>query len=253
MDQFETFLQLHNAETPVLIANIWDAGSAKLLEQNGAKAIATSSAALALSLGYEDGENIPFELMLETVKRIKNNISLPLSVDMERGFSNSIAGIVQNIERLCDIGVAGINIEDSTASKSLQPMEAFEKTIFSIASHLSQKNLKLFINARTDGFLLKVPNALVETERRIKLYENAGANGIFVPFITEEADIKTVVKATSLPVNVLAVPGLRGLTQLSSLGVKRISLGSFLYRSINREVINKINKINADQSLDTLF
>src|SRR5882762_7244940 len=113
MNRFETFLQLHHAATPLLLGNCWDVSSAKLLEENGFKAIGTSSAALARSLGYEDGENLPFDLLLETVKRIQQNIAVPLSVDMEKGYGTTNKGILENILKLHDIGVVGINIEDS--------------------------------------------------------------------------------------------------------------------------------------------
>ncbi|MEP7141726.1 MAG: isocitrate lyase/phosphoenolpyruvate mutase family protein [Ferruginibacter sp.] len=253
MNHFETFLQLHNTGRPLLIGNCWDVGSAKLLEENGFKAIATSSAAIANSLGYEDGENMPFDLLFETVKRIKQHISVPFSVDMERGYGNNIPRIIQNIERLHDIGVVGINIEDSTNDRKLQSIDMFEKTILSIAHHLSQKNISIFINARTDAFLLQLPDALAETRKRIEVYEAAGANGIFVPFITDENDIQAITNTTGLPVNVLSVPRLPGIGILSSLGVRRVSLGSFLYRSINKEIVNKLHAIKQTQSFAGLF
>jgi 2-methylisocitrate lyase-like PEP mutase family enzyme len=255
MNQFETFLQLHNSEGPLLIGNAWDVGSAKLLEENGFKAIATSSLAVAHSMGYEDGENMPFGLLFEIAKRIKKNISVPFSVDMERGYSNNIPGIIQNIEKLFDIGVVGINIEDSALAndQTLQPIDGFEKTILSITNHLAQKNINIFINARTDAFLLHLPDALTETKKRIKVYESAGASGIFVPFITDESNIQEVVGATGLPVNVLSVPQLPGIAKLTSLGVRRISMGSSLYRSVNKDIVNKIQAINEHQSFRPLF
>jgi 2-methylisocitrate lyase-like PEP mutase family enzyme len=253
MNQFETFLKLHNSGSPLLIGNCWDVGSAKLLEENGIKAIATSSAAIANSMGYEDGENMPFDLLLEIVKRIKQHIRVPFSVDMERGYSNNIPELIQNIEKLYEIGVAGINLEDSTSDKKLRPTGEFEKIILSLANQLSQKNIHIFINLRTDAFLRHLPGALTETKKRIKVYENAGASGIFVPFITDENDIQDVVESTTLPVNVLSVPLLPGIAKLSSLGVRRISLGSALYRSINKEIVNKIQAIKEHQSFNGLF
>src|SRR5882724_5704601 len=107
MTSFEKFKSLHYNDSPLLIGNAWDVSSAKIFEQRGLKAIATSSKAIANSMGYEDGENIPFDLLLEVVKRIKNNIHLPLSVDIEAGFSRKIPEILQNIESLYDLGVVG--------------------------------------------------------------------------------------------------------------------------------------------------
>ena len=252
MNKFEIFLQLHHAATPLLLGNCWDVSSAKLLEENGFKAIGTSSAALARSLGYEDGENLPFDLLMETVKRIQQNIAVPLSVDMEKGYGTTASGILENILKLHDVGVAGINIEDSR-NKVIGDAAAFAKTISSIADHLAQKNISFFINARTDAFVVALPNALDETITRIKLYQNTGASGIFVPFIKTESDIKAVTTATTLPVNVLATPGLPGIAALTALGVKRISIGSALFNALKKEAANKIKMIMEQQSYDPLF
>ena len=252
MNRYDNFLQLHQAATPLLLGNCWDVSSAKILEANGFKAIATSSMAVAQSLGYDDGEYMPFALLLETAKRIQQNITVPFSVDMERGYSNTIDGIIENILQLHDIGVVGINLEDSV-NGIIEPMDKFAKTISTIANYLTQKNIPLFINARTDAFLLKLPNATAETVARIKAYENTGASGIFVPFIKNENDIKTIVATTTLPVNVLPVPGLPDLATLTAIGVKRISLGSSLFNAYKRATTNTIKKILAEQSFDVLF
>lgn len=252
MERFETFLQLHHAATPLLLGNCWDVSSAKLLQENGFKAIGTSSAALARSLGYEDGENLPFDLLLETVKRIQQHITVPLSVDMEKGYSTTNKGILENVLKLHDIGVVGMNIEDSR-NKMIGPAAAFAETISSIANYLAQKNISFFINARTDAFVVNLPNALQETVTRIKLYENAGASGIFVPFVKNESDIKTITAATALPVNVLSTPGLPGIATLTTLGVKRISMGSALFNALKKEAVNKIKLILEQQSFDPLF
>lgn len=252
MNRFESFLQLHHAATPLLLGNCWDVSSAKLLEENGFKAIGTSSAALARSLGYEDGENLPFDLLLETVKRIQQNISVPLSVDMEKGYGTTAGDILKNILQLHDIGVVGINIEDSR-NRVMGDAATFAKTISFLANSLAQKNISFFINVRTDAFIVNLPKALDETIARIKLYQNTGASGIFVPFIKTESDIKAVTTATILPVNVLAVPGLPGIASLTALGVKRISIGSSLFNALKKEAANKIQLIMQQQSYDPLF
>jgi 2-methylisocitrate lyase-like PEP mutase family enzyme len=108
-----------------------------------------------------------------------------------------------------------------------------------VADHISRKNLQLFLNVRTDGFLLGMPDALTETLARIKTYENSGVDGIFVPCITKSNDIREVVKATQLPVNVMCMPNLPDFDELASLGVKRISMGPFLFNKAN-DVIGKL-------------
>jgi 2-methylisocitrate lyase-like PEP mutase family enzyme len=231
MNSFETFLQLHQNQAPFLLGNIWDVHSAKIFETNGYEAIGVSSQALSNSFGYEDGENLPFEILLQLAKRVVGTVRIPFSVDMEGGYSSTIDGIIRNIEKLHDAGVAGINLEDTIAgsTRQLQPVTEFQKILSAIAGHISRNNMQLFLNIRTDGFLLGMPTALTETLTRIKSYENEGANGIFVPCITSEHDIKTVVRATNLPVNVMCMPNLPDFEELGLLGVKRISMGPFLF------------------------
>jgi 2-methylisocitrate lyase-like PEP mutase family enzyme len=255
MSQFETFLRLHHSESPLLIGNVWDVTSAKVFERNGFKAIATSSAAIANSMGYEDGENMPFDLLLQIVARIINNINIPLSVDMEGGYSRDVSIIIQNIEKLHELGVVGFNIEDSVKAEKpyLQSVDDFEKIVSSISNHLTRKNINMFINARTDAFLFKLPSPLTETIKRIKAYENAGSNGIFVPFLSEKNEIKEVVSATRLPVNVFCTPELPTFKELSELGVKRISMGRAVYASVTRSLEKTIRTIQEDQSFKSLY
>jgi 2-methylisocitrate lyase-like PEP mutase family enzyme len=140
--------------------------------------------------------------------------------------------------------VAGINLEDTIAgaTRSLQPTPQFEKTIAAIAAHIRRSNLNIFVNIRTDAFLLGMPTALSETLTRIKSYEGAGADGIFVPCITGRNDIAAVVNATPLPVNVMCMPGLPDLEELGSLGVKRVSMGSFFFQKVY-EIAGSLSRV----------
>src|SRR5438132_3088008 len=148
MNQFETFKQLHYQKTPLLIGNVWDVTSAKVFERSRFKAIATSSAAIAHTMGFEDGEQIPFNLLLLIAERIINNINIPLSVDIEGGYSRDISKVIQNIEKLCELGVVGINIEDSIKAEKtfMQPADDFQKMLSLITNHLQRKNTDMFIN-----------------------------------------------------------------------------------------------------------
>ena len=234
MKSFETFKQLHQGPTPFLLGNIWDVNSAKVFEASGYKAIGVSSQALSNTFGYEDGENLPFDILLQVAKRVVEVVNIPFSVDMEGGYSRTIDGIISNIDKLHDAGVVGINLEDTIAgaTRQLQPVAEFQKTVSAVADHISRNNLQLFLNIRTDGFLLGLPTALDETLTRIKSYESAGADGIFTPCITNSDDIKEVVNATKLPINVMCMPALPGFDELGSLGVKRISMGPFLFSKV---------------------
>ncbi|MEO6167282.1 MAG: isocitrate lyase/phosphoenolpyruvate mutase family protein [Chitinophagales bacterium] len=255
MKSFETFLQLHQQENPLLIGNCWDVASAQTIERGGYKAIATSSAAVANSMGYEDGEKIPFNLLLQIVERIIHNIRVPFSVDLESGYNTTTAGIINNIEQLLDLGVVGINFEDSlkTEGGKWQSIDEFQKVVSTITNHLQQKNRKLFVNVRTDAFLNKHIDPLTETLKRIPSYNDSGATGIFVPFIYDRQHIKEIVAATPLPVNVLSIPGLPSFVELKDLGVKRISMGTSMFRSLLASFEEKLKKIERDQSFESLF
>ena len=234
MSYYETFARLHQAPTPLLLGNCWDVHSARVLEAAGYKAVGFSSHALSTVFGYADGENLPFEILLSVAQKVVGAINVPFTVDMEGGFSRSIEGILAHIDQLYDAGVAGVNIEDTipAAAREFLPAKDFAKIIAAIANHLSRNNYKLFLNIRTDAFLLDIPTALAETLTRIRIYADAGASGIFVPCITNRQDIEEVVQATDLPINVMCMPALPGFDTLGQLGVKRISMGPFLFSKV---------------------
>lgn len=255
MKPFEIFKQLHQNSTPLLLGNIWDVNSARIFEANSYKAIGVSSQALSNSLGYEDGENLPFEILLQLAKRVNEVVHIPFSVDMEGGYSRTIDGIIENINKLYDAGAVGINLEDTIAgtARHFQPATQFVKTLSVVADHISRNNLQLFLNVRTDGFLLGMPTALTETLARIRVYESSGADGIFVPCITKRNDIQEIVKATKLPVNVMCMPDLPDFDELASLGVKRISMGPFLFNKSNDVIGQFAKKITSDKNFSSIL
>src|SRR3954447_17842142 len=207
MNKYETFLRLHHHCQPLVMGNCWNAHSAKLLENNSYKALGTSSAAIANSLGFDDGENISFDELFFVVERIVRSVKVPVSVDIETGYSENVNQVISNIGRLYYAGVVGINIEDSQQGK-LNQVNAFSEKLNVIKKHLEKQNMKMFVNARTDSFLLRLPNPVENALERIKVYQNAGVDGIFVPFVSEEDAIRKILAATSLPVNVLYSPQL---------------------------------------------
>jgi 2-methylisocitrate lyase-like PEP mutase family enzyme len=255
MNSFETFKRLHNDSTPFLLGNIWDVHSAKLVETNQYQAIGISSYALSTALGYEDGENLPFDILLQVAKKVVEAVNIPFTVDLEAGYSPTKEGIIDNINKLADIGVVGINLEDTVPGplRQFQATGRFESTLSAISDHISRNNVPIFVNVRTDGFLLGLPAALEETLTRAKVYEEAGADGIFVPGITNPWHIQQVVKTTTLPVNVMCMPDLPGFTELGSLGVKRISMGPFLFNKVYEYVAKLANAVDRDQNFLPLF
>jgi 2-methylisocitrate lyase-like PEP mutase family enzyme len=255
MNQYENFVELHYGKEPLLIGNVWDVVSAKAFERKGFKAIATSSAALARTMGYEDGEKIPFDLLLKMVERIISNINIPLSVDMEGGYSRNISEIIQNIEKLHSLGVVGINIEDSVKAEKpyMQSVDDFKRILSLLREHLEKKNMKMYINARTDAYVLKLPSSLDITLERSKAYESAGASGIFVPYLSNKDEIKEVVQSTKLPVNVFPTPSLPSFNELSELGVKRISMATIVHRATIFSIEKIIQTILDEQSFTSLY
>ncbi|MEJ1239739.1 isocitrate lyase/phosphoenolpyruvate mutase family protein [Chryseolinea sp. T2] len=228
---FEEFDALHQVKELFVLPNAWDARSAMILQDLGFKAIGTSSAAVASALGYDDGEQMSFEEYLMIIKRITASVKVPVTVDMEMGYGTTPSSIYANIQRLVGAGVAGINIEDSiitNSKRTLGSAEDFAKTIQHLKNSLQREGKSLFINVRSDTYLLKTANARDESSRRAKLYASAGADGLFLPVISQEDDIKAAVEASPLPLNVMCIPGLPDFTKLQSLGVRRASMGPFL-------------------------
>jgi len=255
MDKYSTFKNLHNQDSSLLLGNVWNTQSALLFQKLGFKAIGTSSAAIATSLGYEDGEKMPFEDLLRIVKNIQSKINIPLTVDIESGYSRNTLEIIDNIIALHNLGVVGINIEDSITNTERKIVNAqeFGKTIQSIKSHLSKNNINIFVNVRTDFYIMGLVNPFEETLKRIKVYEENGADGIFVPCIVAEKEINKVVESTTLPVNVMCMPGLSNFNNLEKLNVKRISIGPFLYNNMIEKLENSILEITENKSFNSIF
>ncbi|MFT3936986.1 MAG: isocitrate lyase/phosphoenolpyruvate mutase family protein [Chitinophagaceae bacterium] len=253
---FEKFKQLHYANELLILPNAWDAKSAQTLQELQFPAIATSSMAVANSLGYDDGEVMPLKDYLFVIKRILSLLQTPLTVDFEMGYGNSDKQVADNILMLAELGVAGINLEDSSIAntvRSLKDENAFAKTIEHAKSSLTKKGFELFLNVRCDTYLLNIKNKQQETRKRIKLYESSGADGIFLPCICEQQDISDAVNHTSLPLNVMCIPGLPDLDELQQLGVKRLSAGPFLFNKVYSSIANLTNKIKEDKSIATLL
>lgn len=212
------FKTLHHDAEPLILINIWDAASAKIIETLGAKALATSSASLAWSLGYPDGSALPEKELLDAVTRIQRVSNVPLSIDIENGYSDNVADVVALAKRLFKIGVVGINIEDG-----FQPPSQLATKINEIKLALPD----LFVNARTDVFLANLvdKNKLFEeTLTRLQLYKTSGADGVFIPALSNDTDIKQLQKQLNIPVNVMATDQ-KAVIDFIELGVERISIG----------------------------
>lgn len=248
----EKFKSLHNQNQPLLIANTWDAISSKAAEKAGFQVIGTSSHAIANILGYEDGENIPFEEMFFMVEKIAKSTSLLVSADFESGYSNDPQQVAKNVEKLVDAGILGINLEDGLTNgkdRSLGDISVLTDKIKAIKSHLQSKGKDIYINARIDTYTTKHPDAINETLKRIKAYEAAGADGFFVPLINTDEDIKAVLETTKLPLNVFMKDGLKTYEEFTALGVHRVSYGNGLHAKITEATNNAFDELMKTKSL----
>lgn len=250
-----TFYQLHKQQQPLLICNVWDVASAQIAEHNGFQAIGTSSAAMAKMLGYQDGEKLDLAEMVYLVKRITSNSTLPLTVDVESGYSRDSFKILENIKALANMGVVGVNIEDSLVDKERQLCDRnrFADILAILKNGLLKEGVELFLNVRTDTFLLATPQLMEETLERVSLYEKAGADGIFVPGIEREDDIRMVAASTKLPLNVMCLPNLPNFHKLQEIGVKRISMGNFFFEKMCVQLEQTLQSVKNQASFSPLF
>jgi 2-methylisocitrate lyase-like PEP mutase family enzyme len=256
MNHFQEFNLLHQKDSPLLMGNVWDAQSALMFEKQGFKALGTSSAAIASSLGYEDGEQMSFDALYSVVNSILSKISLPLTVDLEAGYSREPNKIIEHILLLSQLGVVGINLEDSIVKdghRTLVDSKKIAETVKLIKQSLLEKNINIFLNIRTDPYIVDLDDPLNQSILRAKRYEDAGADGIFVPCISDEQEIKHLVDSVSLPVNVMAVPNLPNFLTLKNLGIKRISMGPFVYSKMNENLKTILTEIKNTQSFSSLF
>jgi len=223
------FAALHQKGNPVVLYNAWDAGSAAAIVEAGAKAIATSSSAVASAQGYADGENLPLDLALQIVGRIVATVEVPVTVDFEGGYSEDDHELASSISKLLDLGVIGINFEDRLVKgEGMYRIERQAKRISAIRKAAEKKGIPLFINARTDVFLGQTDD-VAEAIERSRAYAAAGASGFFIPGLTRDSYIRKIVEESPLPVNVMVMGGVSPVDKLAKLGVARVSYGPIPY------------------------
>jgi 2-methylisocitrate lyase-like PEP mutase family enzyme len=224
------FYRMHSAPEALVLVNAWDAGSARVLEHAGVRAIATTSAGMAWSLGYADGEHLPATELIAATARICRAVDVPVTVDIERGFGRTTDDVVALVRALIGLGVVGVNIEDGSlpTTQGLAAPDSLCERIQAVREMTTRTNARLFINARTDTYCVANSDRVAryqETVRRAQLYASAGADGIFVPGMNIE-DVFPFARAMTLPLNVYAGGGWAPpVHALRRAGVRRISLG----------------------------
>jgi len=249
---------LHHKGQMLVLPNIWEPLGAALLQDIGYPAIATASASTAYTNGYEDGENIPFNELLNLLTKIAASVHVPVTADIESGFSNIDEGLEENIRLLIRAGIVGINIEDyDKTTNSLFPVEVQCKKIALIRKVADAMEVPLFINARADVYIVANDEAdnkdlLQETLKRGQAYISTGADCFYPILIKNEADIKHLVSSLSSPVNILAIPGVPDLKTLSEMGVARVSLGPSLLKIAMQAMKDAAVKLKAFEGLNLI-
>lgn len=236
-EKAEQFARLHVPGDPIILFNIWDAGSAKAVADAGAKAIATGSWSVAAAHGLFDAEALPMNLALENIARICGAVDLPVTLDFEGGYATDLATLRANIEKVIDTGAVGINFEDQIiGGEGMYSVEEQSTRIAAIREAANNKGIPLFINARTDVFLKNGAAAHAEhfdeAATRTVAYANAGASGIFAPGLKDPGLIRKLCERSPLPVNIMVMADTPSNTEMADLGVARISYGPGPYRQI---------------------
>lgn len=238
VEKANTFRALHIKGNPVILFNIWDPGSAKTVAEQGAKALATGSAPVAMAFGFPDGEKIPLALACENFARIVAGTDLPVTMDLEGGYGVDTATVATSVTAGLEAGAVGFNFEDQVVGgDGLHDVTVQSGRVHAVRKAADAFGVPAFINARTDIFLKAKPDQhtgamLDEAITRAKAYADAGADGFFAPGLRDEAMIGRLCKECPVPVNIIALPGTPPNTRLAELGVARISYGPVPYRQM---------------------
>jgi len=225
------FLAMHTGPGTVLLPNVWDAASARIVEEAGFPAVATTSAGIAFSNGFADGQKISAAQMLAAVARIVTSVSVPVTADVEAGYGQTPKLAAETARQVIQAGAVGMNFEDATgdAACPLTELPLQLERIKAIREAARELDVALVLNARTDVYLLQVgepSKRYDEAVRRLSAFRDAGADCVFIPGIRDVETIRRVVQDLNCAVNILAGPGSPSVQELAALGVKRISLGS---------------------------
>jgi 2-methylisocitrate lyase-like PEP mutase family enzyme len=240
----EQFAALHAGPDILVLPNAWDAASAAVMEDAGAKAVATSSAAVAWAHGYPDGDVLPLANLLATVSAVARVVSVPVTADIEGGYTDDLSQLADTIRAVIDAGAVGINLEDGARDPELHA-----RKIEAVRKAADGTGVALFINARTDTYLKRLfegEAAEAETVRRAALYRAVGADGVFVPGPTDEALIGRLAGAIAAPMNIMLTGGLPSAARLQELGVRRLSSGGRPFAGAYAYLANAVKSYLAD-------
>jgi len=257
-DKAEQFRKLHRGPRILVLPNAWDVASARILEELGYLAIATTSAGIAFSLGYPDGQRVSREEMLEVVARIARAVRVPVTADMEAGYGTTVQDMSETARALIASGAIGLNLEDVTGEdeSSHVNMTLQMEKIRAIRETASSLGVALVLNARTDTYLTPIGPAETRFDRtveRLRAYRQAGADCLFAPGLRDGETIRKLVAALDGPLNILLMPGGASVGELEKMGVARASAGSAVMRA-TLSLVQRIGKeLMQAGSCDFLF
>ncbi len=228
-ERAERFRQLHDGPGILVVGSVWDAGSAVVFEREGFDALATSSAGVAFSLGYPDGEYLPREELLAAIARIVTAVRVPVSADVERGYGREPRQVSETCRGVLEAGAVGVNLEDASSDEALVDDVLQVEKIRAVRAMADAFGVPLVINARCDGYLLGIGDEaarFADTVHRLNRYREAGADCLFAPGVIDQQTIKRLVAELTGPLNILATAGAPPVAELAALGVRRVSQGS---------------------------
>ncbi|MEV7005782.1 isocitrate lyase/phosphoenolpyruvate mutase family protein [Streptosporangium sp. NPDC051022] len=255
----ELFQSLHGGDEPLTLVNAWDVASALLVEEAGGRAVATTSAGVAWSLGAPDGDRLNRDRALDLVARVAAAVRVPVTADIESGFASRAEGVGETVRGVIEAGAVGVNIEDTLrdGSAPLRPVEEQCDRIAAAREAAEAAGIPLYINARVDVYLRAAgdpADRLGVAAERAAAYLAAGASGVFVPGVVDPETVSALVKAIPAPLNILAGPGAPTIAELGALGVARVSVGSSvaqaaygLVRGAARELLTSGTYTTLDQ------
>lgn len=253
----EIFRTLHFGNEMLLLPNVWDVLTAKLMENMKFPAIATASAAISYSNGYADGENFPLSDLNVLLKRIVKAVNIPVTADIESGYATDLSALEKNLIQIISTGIAGVNIEDTNPkTKEIYSIEEQAERIKLIREVANRMGVPIFINAKTDVYLSKYVNEVDRVHETIKrgvAYKMAGADGLYPIAITSSESISAIIHETKLPINILAFKDAPSLKILDNIGVARVSIASGLLKSGTDAIIKSANNFKNLQDYSTIL
>ena len=250
------FLRLHKGPRILVLPNAWDVASARVLQASGAVAIGTTSAGIAFSLGYRDGQRIPPDEMLSSIRRIARAVAIPVTADVEAGYGESPEQVAETVKALLEAGVVGLNLEDARSDFAFFDVAQQVERIHAARDAAAAAGVPITINGRTEVYLARSGDPATwfdEALRRLTAYRDAGADCLFLPGARDANIIARMVRALAAPLNVLAGEGIPSVRDLENMGVARLSLGSGPMRAAMGRLRSIVGELHESGTYHSLF